>query len=166
MRRAARGAIQTIRSSLAGRRVEADSVITIAVSVTRRSSPGNCDNSRIWEIRAFPKFGGYIPAMPTYADIETRMTAAVTALDASDYATAIVNATAAQALLAIIPDSEKRSHAGGSMTFDREGIERFIAQVRKLQRDATADNGTGGIESVPIVFGSANCFTRGDHCDE
>ena len=67
------------------------------------------------------------------ATLNTYRDAAVTALAAGQYATALTNLRAAKALLATMPDTRKGEE---SMTWDREGIDRLIADCQRGQAAA------------------------------
>jgi hypothetical protein len=78
------------------------------------------------------------------SDVETLMTAAKTAILASNYATAVQNALAAQALLAAIPDGGWRD--GASMKWRPESIQDFIDSCRQLQA------ASGGIQRTKVQY--------------
>lgn len=78
------------------------------------------------------------------SDVDTLMTAASTAILAEDYATALKNALAAQALLGAIPDSGWRE--GASMKWRPESIQDFIDTCQKQQ------SASGGIQRTKIQY--------------
>ena len=72
------------------------------------------------------------------------MSAASTAIQAADYATAIIKALAAQALLIAIPDSGWRD--GAFMKWRPESVQDFINSARQAQ------NAAGGIQRTKIQY--------------
>ncbi len=83
------------------------------------------------------------------ADVNTEMAAAVAALKDGDHSTALLRATAAQGLLATIPDSEK---AGESMRWREGSIGEFIKNIARLQTAAVAADGAGPMRRSRITF--------------
>jgi hypothetical protein len=69
-----------------------------------------------------------------YSQITDLMTAATAALAAGNYASARNNAIAAQGLLAVLPDTERKAGDGGqqSLTWDRPAIDKFVDRVQRL----------------------------------
>jgi len=85
--------------------------------------------------------------------ISTYMTAAATAVAAGDYATAIVQALAAQALVVGLPSQMSKGQGGGgtqSMGWNFEAISKFILDVRRQQGASV------GVQVAPM-------FTRPPH---
>ena len=78
------------------------------------------------------------------SDVQTLMTAAATAIEAGDYATALTKALAAQAHLAAIPDSGWRD--GAAMKWRPESIQNFIDSARQ------GESGAGGIQRTKIQY--------------
>lgn len=95
-----------------------------------------------------------------YETVERFMSAAACALEAGDYATAERKAVAAQAIMVALPTSQaKTGYAGGSMTYNPEHINEFLANVRRLRADAAAEanEDTGGLVFMPIRMTAARC---------
>ena len=74
----------------------------------------------------------------SYAAVSTAMDAAVTALGLGDYATARDKALAAQAVLSILPDTQRNAGGGGqeNMTWDRVAVSQFIDRMQSLANSA------------------------------
>jgi len=87
------------------------------------------------------------------AQIETLINESITAMDAGDYATAIVKATAAQARLGLVPDAERSEASGGSFNFDRRTIGEYLDNLRNLQRE----NGTVTMSPIEITYENDHC---------
>jgi hypothetical protein len=85
------------------------------------------------------------------SDVETLMSAAATAIEAGDYATALAKALAAQARLAAIPDSGWRE--GPSMKWRPESIQNFIDSARRSQ------TATGGVQRTKIQYTRTSAAT-------
>jgi hypothetical protein len=70
----------------------------------------------------------------SYSQITDLMSAATTALAAGNYASARDNAIAAQGLLSVLPDTERKSGDGGqqSLTWDRRAIDEFVIRCQRL----------------------------------
>jgi hypothetical protein len=88
------------------------------------------------------------------SDVNTAMTAAQSALDSADYATALDSAIAAQGYLAALPDSEDSVR---SMAWDSKKIQGFIDNVRTRRDEALATS--GGIQRTKIVHGRTSVST-------
>jgi len=71
-------------------------------------------------------------------DINTRVSAAVAAIDSGDYATALVKLLGAKALLAAMPDTK---HGEVELEWDREAIDSLITSVRTAQIGASNSSG-------------------------
>jgi len=75
------------------------------------------------------------------AQLETLYSAAIAALEAGDYATAILKATAAKFRIATTPNLARNLAGGGSQQIswnDASAIDRFIADCRRAASAATA----------------------------
>jgi hypothetical protein len=81
----------------------------------------------------------------TTAEINTRMNAAIAALDAADYSAAYRHALGAQAMLAVKPDT---SFSDEELTYDREAIGQFLKNVEKLERSAS--QASSKITHIPV----------------
>lgn len=90
--------------------------------------------------------------MASAASVNTLMDAAVAALEAGDYATALTKLMAAKASLAAIPDSSK---AGESLNYDRGSIDELIRQVRQQQTAASVS--ANGISTARVTYTRASC---------
>lgn len=66
-------------------------------------------------------------------DINTRVAAAVVAIDAADYATAYIKLLGAKALLAALPDTK---HGEIELEWDREAIDSLLTNVRRSQQSS------------------------------
>ncbi|HUX15995.1 MAG TPA: hypothetical protein VMW52_05950 [Phycisphaerae bacterium] len=87
--------------------------------------------------------------------LTARRDAALAALDAGDYAAALSNAVAAQAILAAIPDSEHGGRGASAMQWGRDAIDQFIRNVRQLQKEAGLDEAgraVAGIRRTHITY--------------
>ena len=80
----------------------------------------------------------------TAAEINTRMNAAITALDAGDYATAYTKALGAQGMLAVKPDTD---FSDEGLKWDREFIANFVKEMKQLSRGAKAST---AITQIPV----------------
>lgn len=80
----------------------------------------------------------------TIAQINTEMAAAVTSMKNGDYAAAYTSALAAQALLAVKPDT---SFSDEQLEFDREAIDKFVDRMEKLSRSAKVSS---SITQIPV----------------
>ena len=76
--------------------------------------------------------------MATAADVNNAMDQACSALLAGNHAEAIRHALIAQAKLIGIPD---HVHSGDELTWDREGITRWMEDVRRHQSATQSANG-------------------------
>ncbi len=83
------------------------------------------------------------------SDVNTLMSAASTAIQAGDYATAITKALAAQALLAAIPEAESGGQDGSRAKYSPEAIENFIANARIQQNSSSSV----GIQRTKVQWG-------------
>lgn len=85
------------------------------------------------------------------SDLNTLYAAAVAALDAADYATAIRKAMAIQARLATTPNVTRDLAGGGSqgLSFNPSQLDSFIANCRKL---ATAASFSTAIPVSKITY--------------
>jgi len=72
------------------------------------------------------------------AEINTEMTAAVAALKAADYDTALTRALCAQGLIAASPDVK---HGDEEISWSFERVESFVQKIRRAQ---AADTAAGG----------------------
>lgn len=79
--------------------------------------------------------------------VQSSVAAAVAAMRAGEWATAITELLAAKTLLAVVPDSQKGSL---SMRWRPQELDKLIAECRRNQ--ATAARGTGGISRTPIEY--------------
>jgi hypothetical protein len=70
------------------------------------------------------------------SDVNTAMAAAVVALRAGDFATAVTEAHIAQGYLSILPDSVSGGRDGFEMRWDSKKIEDFIGNVRRSQGES------------------------------
>jgi hypothetical protein len=91
------------------------------------------------------------------ADINTRVDAAVAAIDAGDYDSAYSKLLSAQALLAATPDSQKNS---ASLRFDRAAIAALIDTVR---REIGRASGGRGVVRQNVVYKRVG--RSGSDCD-
>lgn len=82
------------------------------------------------------------------ADINTAMDTAVSSMTTGDYANAILYATKALGLMAVLPDSR---HGSGEMRWRTAGVEAFINQCRKLQSAATGIGNSSGVMQMQKV---------------
>ena len=80
------------------------------------------------------------------AQINTKMAAAVAALEAGDYATALTNALCAQGLVAASPTSE---HGNDKISWQDNKIADFVANVRRAQ---AADTASGGMQQTKVTY--------------
>jgi hypothetical protein len=81
--------------------------------------------------------------MPTVSELQTKISAAATALASGDYAAARTHALVAQALAAGIPDA---TAGGATATFDRAAIARLIEDIDRAAAAAV------GIGTTRVVF--------------
>jgi len=81
-----------------------------------------------------------------YADVETRIGSAKTAIEAGDWDTAETQLMCAQADLAAIPDGKK---AEAEHTFKREAVENLLKRVDA--KKATAAAASRGIQRTLIT---------------
>lgn len=86
--------------------------------------------------------------MATISEIQSRMSEAVAALDAGNFATALRLARGAAVLLSVVPDSEFQ---GERMEFDRESMKIALAELAK-EAQAGAVRTSGGIVSQDITY--------------
>lgn len=82
--------------------------------------------------------------MATVATINTKVTDAVTAIEAEDWSTALVKLMAAKALLATLPS--RTAKEGIELEYDAAAIDSLIAQVNR-QRGSGA-----GLQSTAIEY--------------
>lgn len=83
--------------------------------------------------------------MATIAEINTKITAAITAMEAGDYATAETAALAAEVMLAVKPDTEFSKE---KLIFDREAISRFVAKMGIKAKASSLSSGC--IVQIPV----------------
>ena len=86
----------------------------------------------------------------TYEDINTRVEAAVTAMDAGDYTTAREKLETASVMLAGLPDSKK---GNSELQWDREAIDKMLARV--AERETRSSAGVSGWMQSTKVVGTA-----------
>lgn len=86
--------------------------------------------------------------MATLSELQTRISDAVAALDAGDYANVLTLARGAALLLVAIPDSEFQ---GEKITIDRESLKNTIAELNRAAASAALKT-NGGIVSQEITF--------------
>ena len=92
----------------------------------------------------------------TIAEINTKMNLAITSLEAGDYAAAETYAIAAEAMIAVKPDT---TFSDEELSFDREAIGRFIERMAKKARSARTSS---AITQIPVrqkcsYLGSTDC---------
>ena len=83
----------------------------------------------------------------TVASLNAAMDAAVTALLAGDYATALRQAVAAQGILTVLPELSRSAGTGGgsqAAKWTQAGIDQFVGRVSRLQGASL------GVQSAPI----------------
>lgn len=81
------------------------------------------------------------------ADINTAADAAVVAIRAGDYGTALTQALAAQALLAAVPDSIQGVGGGATeLRWGRQAINELVINIRRQQSIA------GGMQQTKIIY--------------
>ncbi len=87
------------------------------------------------------------------ADLETLYTAAVAAIDAAEYDTAITKLMAVKLRLATTPNLTRATGGGGSqgISWNAAEIDSLIAQCRQLKSQALAA-ASGGMQSSRIVY--------------
>jgi hypothetical protein len=83
------------------------------------------------------------------ADINSKISEAVAAQEAGDYATALTKLRSAKMLLAGI--SDQRDAMGNEMKWDRAAIDKMIADLQ-AQQSATLAPGKGAIRRTKIVY--------------
>ena len=95
-----------------------------------------------------------IPRNMTIAELNTLYSAAVSALDSGDYATAISKAMAMQVRLATTPNLTRNLGGGGSqaIAWTSESIAEFIAQARRLQSAARAAASGGPFQTTKVTY--------------
>lgn len=89
--------------------------------------------------------------MATTVEISTvnsLVAAGVDYISAGDYDQAIVELTKAEAILAVIPDTESDN---SQLEFDRESLPKTIANVRQLG-NKSAGSSTGGLRRTSITY--------------
>ena len=99
----------------------------------------------------------------SFADLESLYVAAVAALEAGDYATAIRKALACKMRLATLPDAERSLAGGGRQQLtlaNAAALDGFIAQCKQLQSSTVA--ASRGVQRTKIEYGRAR--TDGDYC--
>lgn len=84
--------------------------------------------------------------------LKTYRDAAITALAAGDYATAIQQAMAAKLMIATMPDLREEDR---QITWNAEAIDQFIAQCRDLATAAAV--ATSGIRQTKITYARPSC---------
>lgn len=90
--------------------------------------------------------------MATITEFQTAIDAAVTAYQAGDLSTALVQARSAQLLLIGNPDATDGAH---DLKWDRQSIQNFIDDIKaELAGAATDSDGvnTGGIQRTAVVY--------------
>ncbi len=90
------------------------------------------------------------------AQLNTLYTAAVAAIDAADYDTAIAKLMAVKLRLATTPNINRAIGGGGSeaISWNAAEIDTLIAQCRQMKSTALAA-ASGGIQSTKVVYGRA-----------
>lgn len=85
------------------------------------------------------------------AELETLYAAAVAAIDAADYDTAIAKIMAMKARLATTPNLTRGLGGGGSqsITWNPAQLDSLIADCRKMQAAALS---AGGITLIPVTY--------------
>ncbi len=97
--------------------------------------------------------------MDPVSQLNAAMAAAVAALAAGNYPTAINQALAAQGLLACLPKISRSAGAGGgemSAAWDAAGIDNFIRRLRQQQGAAL------GVQTAPAEIVEPAAMGQGD----
>ncbi|MBE3132295.1 MAG: hypothetical protein IMZ55_02395 [Acidobacteria bacterium] len=86
------------------------------------------------------------------ADVNSAMSAAVAALRAGDYATALTESLAAQGLINCLPSA---SRSGGQLEselrYSAADIDAFVSRVERMKNQAAAAAG-GGMSHTPVTY--------------
>jgi hypothetical protein len=88
------------------------------------------------------------------AQLDSLYAEAVAALDAGDYDTAIAKALALKVRLAATPNLSRSLAGGGQQSLawgGAQGLDQFIAEVRKLKAQMLAER-SGGIQQTKIIY--------------
>ena len=91
--------------------------------------------------------------------LNSYMSAALAALAAGDYATAINNALAAQGIVATLPKASRSAGTGGgeqSASWDVAGIDNFIKRLRQQQGASL------GIQQTLVTYAEPDPISQGD----
>lgn len=89
--------------------------------------------------------------MSRASDLESYRTAAIAAVAAGDYATAISQAMAAKMTLATMPDSKQDANI--ETTWDRNAIDKFIAECKAQQASTTGlGSSVGVMQRQPVRY--------------
>lgn len=84
------------------------------------------------------------------AEVNTTIDAAVVAIEAENYDTALTKLLAAKALLIAIPDSGRQ---GMDLKYDREAVDSLIATVKELKAQASrASDIPDGIQRTKVEY--------------
>lgn len=101
-----------------------------------------------------------MPNPPSLVDqVNTYMLAAVQALAAGDYGTAVNNALAAQGLMSVLPKISRSAGTGGgemSASWDPVGVANFLKALRQQQGSAQ------GMVSLPAVISEPSVDNDGE----
>ena len=94
--------------------------------------------------------------------LNSYMSAALTALGGGDYATALNNALCAQGIIGTLPKATRSAGSGGgeqSAAWDAVGIDNFIRRLRQQQ-------GAGlGVQYAPVAMQEPVASADGDQYD-
>lgn len=96
--------------------------------------------------------------MGAIADINTKVSLAVTAQESGDYAGALTYLRSAQMLMAGLPNT---TSDGESLNWDRAGIAAMVAKLEQLQAANLAATGGLGLRRTKIVYqrpGASNSY--------
>ena len=101
-------------------------------------------------------------ASDPFSQLQTAMNAAVAALGADDYATALQQALIAQALVGILPSLQRSAGSGGgsqSASWDASAIDKFIVRVRQAQNACVGVQVANKVYNPPASAGGLG-FTQ------
>lgn len=98
------------------------------------------------QIRDTPTACGIFSRMATIADLQSRISSAIAALDGGNYASAVSLCEGALLMLAVIPDTQFDQN--DRIEFDRAGATAAINSVIRRAKSAAAAQNNGGRDQL------------------